>query len=109
MLGCYLKAAIHMLEMVVKNVKSIDDILRVTPPKVARLLEILKFFNPEARRKALEESKNSGQEGQNAAELMPATEPVIPRRRPIPLDPTEFSGIVFVEQRYVAYILKVFF
>lgn len=83
----YLRTARQVLEPMCKPVNSVKELVKLCPSKIARLLELLSHYKP---KKPAEGSQ-------------PETELINGKKD----DSKEFSGIIFVEQRYVAFILKV--
>lgn len=87
-----LRTAHQILDQQMKTVRTLDDAKPHLPHRLFRLLEVLKWEG-----KQIEKLKR-----ENAAALAANNEEVNKK-----LEPAEFSGIIFVEQRYIAYVMRV--
>lgn len=85
-----LQTAHKILNPKMKDVRSLKDALPYLPSRLVRLLDVLKFEGKE-----IEKERKL-----NATKIVEET---VNKKA----DVSEFSGIIFVEQRYIAYVLRV--
>ncbi len=88
----YLRTARQVLEPLCRPVCRVEDLVNVCPNKIIRLLDILRHYKP----KRIDPT---------TASCAQATDVITVNGKKN--DVSEFSGIIFVEQRQVAFMLKV--